>query len=69
MEHRSGILELLVRSITIFNETHVAIAARYKLVFPDLSFEQIMADEQLFEEAMRQKHPRRRRGRAGTGNA
>ena len=57
MEHRGGILELLVRSITIFNETHVAIAARYKLAFPDLSFEQVIADEELFEEAMRQSIP------------
>ena len=48
MEHRNGILELLVRSVTIFNETQAALIARCRLVFPDLPIEQVIADEGLF---------------------
>ena len=56
MRHRSGFLELLVRSITIYNETHAALISRYDSTYPDVPIETI-PDEESWMEAMRQSTP------------
>ena len=38
LRHRSGFLELLVRSLTISNETLVAIVSRFRAVFPKYDY-------------------------------
>ncbi len=57
MQHRGGILELLVRSVTIFNETRAAAFARYNTAHPDVPIETVMVDEESFMEAMRRSTP------------
>ena len=50
-------LEQLIRSLVIYNETLVAIACKYRAVFPDLPLDAIMQDEALWEEAVRRSTP------------
>ena len=57
LRHRSGLLELLIRSITIYNETHVAIESRFREVFPNVPFENLARNEELWQEASRQSIP------------
>ena len=38
LRHRSGLLELLVRSLTVYNETQVALVSRFRAVFPNVAF-------------------------------
>ena len=55
--HRSGLLELLVRSIVIYNEIHVALVSRFGKVFPDVPFETFARNEDLWQEASRRSIP------------
>ena len=57
MQNRSGLLELLIRSLTIYNETHVALVSRFSAIFPSLSIEELVRDNALWEEASRRSIP------------
>ena len=57
VQHRSGLLELLMRSIAIFNEMYAALISRFETVFPDVPVESLTADEKLWMEASRRSTP------------
>ena len=57
MQHRSGILELLVRSITIFNETFAALLSRVRSAYPEVPVEALASDEELWMETLRRSTP------------
>ena len=54
VRNRVRIIELLVRSISMCNESYVAIIADYKSEFPNTSIEALFQSDELFEEAMSQ---------------
>ena len=56
MQHRSGILELLVRSLTLCNESCSALVSRYNSTNPAVPFEALVADEDAYMAAMT-NHP------------
>ena len=56
-QHRSGLLELLVRSIAIFNEMYAALISRFETVLPDVPVETLAHDEKLWMEASRRSTP------------
>ena len=57
LRNRGGLLELLVRSVAVFNETLVALESHFRAVFPDLAIEEIAQDEDLWQEASRRSMP------------
>ena len=57
LRNRSGFLELLIRSLTIYNETHVALVSRFRAIFPSLPMEAIAQDEELWQEASSRSIP------------
>ena len=57
VRNRVRIVELLVRSISMFNESHVAVIADYKSKFPNTSIEVLFQNEETFQEAMSQVIP------------
>ena len=57
MRNRVKIIELLVRSISMCNESYVAIIEDYKSKFPDTSIEALFQSEDRFQEAMTQVLP------------
>lgn len=57
MRSRRGILELLIRSLVLYNESFVATMAKYRTVLPDTPLDQIMRDRALWEEAVRKSTP------------
>ena len=54
VRNRVKIIELLVRSISICNESYVAIIADYRSKFPNTSIEALFQNEETFHEAMSQ---------------
>ena len=60
VRNRGKIMELLVRSISMFNESYVATIADYKSEFPDTSIEALFQSEESFKEAMSQVIPSER---------
>ena len=59
LRNQGGLLELLIRSVAVFNETLVALESRFRAVFPELAIEQIAQDEELWQEASRRSMPRK----------
>ena len=54
LRNRVKIIELLIRSISMCNESYVAIIADYKFKFPNTSIEVLFQSEESFQEAMSQ---------------
>ena len=54
MWNRGRIIELLVRSISMCNESYVSIISDFKSEFPSSPIETLFQSEELFEEAMHQ---------------
>ena len=48
MQHRSRVLELLVRSIALCNESVSAVVSRYNSTNPDVPFESLVTDEESY---------------------
>ena len=57
VRNRVKIIELLVRSLAMSNESYVAIVADYKSKFPNTSIEALFQSEESFQEAMSQVIP------------
>ena len=57
VRNRGKIMELLIRSISMFNESYVATIADYKSEFPNTSIEALFQSEESFKEAMSQVIP------------
>ena len=60
VRNRGNIMELLVRSISMFNESYVATIADFKSEFPNTSIEALFQSEESFKEAMSQVIPSER---------
>ena len=57
VRHRGQIIELLIRSLSMGNESYVAIVADYKAKFPNTPIEALFQSEERFKEAMSQVLP------------
>ena len=57
MRNRRGILDLLIRSLVIFNESYTPLIAEYQTVFPGKPLATIISDYDLFKEAIRRTTP------------